>query len=121
MTIISQPHQPPIRWNGYYSALGFQFWADEHLCHLTRFATTDYNVYRAAERPHWELATVYGSEYVDPGEFLIFREVDMTDRECPGLPALVCAVHAGIMAATPNRVLPRVPSRYISAGHLITT
>jgi hypothetical protein len=101
-------------WNGYLSALGFQFWSDSHFCHLANIATTDYNVYRAAEWPHWERAEVYGSEYVLPGEFLIYRPSDFGDDDCLGISTLVCRLHASI-AASSELELP-IPSHYILDG-----
>jgi hypothetical protein len=109
--LILQDNQPPLKWNGYLSPLGFQFWGDHHLCHLANIASIDYKVYRAEERPHWELAEIYGSEYVEPGEFLIYRPSGVRDDECPGISALVCAVHVSMKAATPRKDLP-IPTRY---------
>jgi hypothetical protein len=101
-------------WNGFYSPLGFQFWTDGHFCHLANIGANDYEVYRAAERPHWELAEVYGSEYVLPGEFLIYRPSDFGDGDCPGISTLVCRLHESI-AASSDLELP-IPHRYIFDG-----
>ena len=53
---------------------------------------------------------MYGSEYVLPGEYLIYRPSGFTDSDCPGISTLVRRLHASISASS-DQELP-IPPRY---------
>jgi hypothetical protein len=108
-----QADRSPVEWNGFLSTFGFQFWLDDHLSHLANIALVPYEVYRVYEQPHWQLAEPYGSEYVESGEFLVYKPLGLPDDECPGIENLVRSLHESMTEADPDRDFLPVPSRYL--------
>lgn len=94
----------------------FHFGRHTELCHLTNAHNSDFRLYRAHGQPHWIRAELYEGAHVSPGEFLIYRNIQLTDLDCIGLPALIRRLHASIKEHNPGQHAPRIPTRYTTEG-----
>jgi len=71
---------------------------DAHLTHMLDIHSQNLLVYRAQREPHWEHANGLGMELISPAEVLLYRSSEVDAKDCTGLSALICQLHARMEA-----------------------
>lgn len=89
----------------------FRFLMDPRLAHLAVADTFQFRLYRPWAGG-WVPVRLEDDVVVGPGDFLIYREFNLTDNQCRRIGCLINALHDSLALASPYEYPVQAPDRY---------
>lgn len=106
-----QERRNPIVWKGRMVRGAFRFLMDHTLAHLTMADRLQFRLYRPWGGG-WLVVRLADEVAVAPGDFLIYREINLSDDQCRRIGCLINALHDALAFASPYEFPVQAPERY---------